>query len=129
MRPRSPEPAEWECRCGCSRCFEIEPPPDFPLRDLENVVFTPHLGASTAEAQENIGIEIAQAIRAALLEGEIRNAVNMPSMDAKTAAIVKPYLTLGDKLGALPRNLHPIETIESLSPMEAKLWSCLPMMR
>jgi D-3-phosphoglycerate dehydrogenase / 2-oxoglutarate reductase len=80
--------------------FEIEPPPaDFPLRELENIVFTPHLGASTAEAQENIGIEIAQAIRAALLEGEIRNAVNMPSMDAKTAAIVKPYLTLGDKLG------------------------------
>jgi D-3-phosphoglycerate dehydrogenase / 2-oxoglutarate reductase len=88
--------------------FEIEPPPaNFPLRDLENVVFTPHLGASTAEAQENIGIEIAQAIRAALLEGEIRNAVNMPSMDAKTAAILKPYLTLGDKLGRFAAQLAP----------------------
>lgn len=80
--------------------FEVEPPPaEFPLRELSNIVFTPHLGASTTEAQENVGIEIAQAIRAALLDGEIRNAVNMPSIDAKTFAIVKPYLTLGDKLG------------------------------
>jgi D-3-phosphoglycerate dehydrogenase len=88
--------------------YEVEPPPaEFPLRALENIVFTPHLGASTAEAQENVGIEIAQAIRAALLEGEIRNAVNMPSIDAKTFAIVKPYLTLGDKLGRFAAQLAP----------------------
>ncbi len=88
--------------------FEVEPPPsDFPLRASENIVFTPHLGASTAEAQENVGIEIAQAIRAVLLDGEIRNAVNMPSIDAKTFAIVKPYLTLGDKLGRFAAQLAP----------------------
>lgn len=88
--------------------FEVEPPPaDFPLRALTNIVFTPHLGASTAEAQENVGIEIAQAIRAALLDGEIRNAVNMPSIDAKTAVVVKPYLTLGDKLGRFAAQLAP----------------------
>ena len=88
--------------------FEVEPPPaDFALRALPNIVFTPHLGASTAEAQENVGIEIAQAIRAALLEGEIRNAVNMPSIDAKTAAVVKPYITLGDKLGRFVAQLAP----------------------
>jgi len=88
--------------------FEVEPPPaDFPLRALPNIVFTPHLGASTAEAQENVGIEIAQAIRAALLDGEIRNAVNMPNIDAKTYAIVKPYLTLGDKLGRFAAQLAP----------------------
>lgn len=88
--------------------FEVEPPPaDFALKELPNIVFTPHLGASTAEAQENVGIEIAQAIRAALLEGEIRNAVNMPSIDAKTFAIVKPYLTLGDKLGRFAAQLAP----------------------
>jgi len=88
--------------------YEVEPPPeDFPLRDVKNMVFTPHLGASTAEAQENVGIEIAQAIRAALLEGEIRNAVNMPSIDAKTYAVVKPYLTLGDKLGRFASQLAP----------------------
>ncbi len=88
--------------------YEVEPPPaDFALRSIPNIVFTPHLGASTAEAQENVGIEIAQAIRAALLEGEIRNAVNMPSIDAKTAEIVRPYLTLGDKLGRFVAQLAP----------------------
>jgi len=88
--------------------YEVEPPPaDFALRALPNIVFTPHLGASTAEAQENVGIEIAEAIRAALLDGEIRNAVNMPSIDAKTAAVVKPYLTLGDKLGRFAAQLAP----------------------
>jgi len=64
--------------------FETEPlPPDSPLRKIPNLVLTPHLGASTAEAQESVGIEIAQSIRAALLEGTIRNAVNMPTLDAK----------------------------------------------
>ena len=88
--------------------YEVEPPPaDFALRGLPNIVFTPHLGASTAEAQENVGIEIAQAIRAVLLDGEIRNAVNMPSIDAKTAAVVKPHLTLGDKLGRFAAQLAP----------------------
>ena len=88
--------------------YEVEPPPaDFPLRSAPNIVFTPHLGASTAEAQENVGIEIAQAIGAALLDGEIRNAVNMPSIDAKTAAVVRPYLTLGDKLGRFVAQLAP----------------------
>ena len=80
--------------------FEVEPPPaDFKLRELPNVVFTPHLGASTAEAQESVGIEVAQQIRAALLQGEIRNAVNMPSVDAKTMAEVAPYAELGQKMG------------------------------
>src|SRR5213082_2929639 len=71
--------------------FETEPlPADSPLRSAPNLVLTPHLGASTAEAQESVGIEIAQSIRAALLEGTIRNAVNMPSLDAKTLAIIGP---------------------------------------
>jgi D-3-phosphoglycerate dehydrogenase len=88
--------------------YEVEPPPaQFPLRDLPNVVFTPHLGASTAEAQENVGIEVAQQIRAALIDGEIRNAVNMPNIDAKTFALIKPYLTLGDKLGRFVAQLAP----------------------
>ncbi len=80
--------------------YEQEPPPaDYPLRSLPNVVFTPHLGASTAEAQENVGIEVAQQIRAALLSGEIRNAVNMPSVDAKTMALLGPHVQVGEKLG------------------------------
>ncbi|HEX4086341.1 MAG TPA: phosphoglycerate dehydrogenase [Chthoniobacteraceae bacterium] len=88
--------------------YEKEPPPaEFPLRELPNVVLTPHLGASTAEAQESVGIEIAQAIRAALLQGEIRNAVNMPALDAKTLAIIGPYLALGEKMGRLLSQLAP----------------------
>jgi len=88
--------------------YEKEPPPaDFPLRSLPNVVLTPHLGASTAEAQESVGIEIAQAIRAVLLHGEIRNAVNMPNLDAKTLEIIGPYLSLGEKLGRLLSQLAP----------------------
>jgi D-3-phosphoglycerate dehydrogenase len=80
--------------------FEQEPlPADSPLRSAPNLIFTPHLGASTAEAQEGVGIEVAQQIRAYLLDGEIRNAVNMPSIDSKTLAIVGPYLQLGEKLG------------------------------
>ena len=88
--------------------YEKEPPAaDFPLRELPNVVLTPHLGASTAEAQEGVGIEIAQAIRAALLHGEIRNAVNMPTIDAKTLEIIGPYLSLGEKLGRLLSQIAP----------------------
>jgi len=88
--------------------YEKEPPAaDFPLRDLPNVVLTPHLGASTAEAQESVGIEIAQAIRAYLLHGEIRNAVNMPTIDAKTLEIIGPYLSLGEKLGRLLSQIAP----------------------
>jgi D-3-phosphoglycerate dehydrogenase len=88
--------------------FETEPlPTDSPLRDLPNLVLTPHLGASTAEAQESVGIEIAQSIRSALLDGTIRNAVNMPNLDAKTLAIVGPHLRFGEKLGRFLSQLAP----------------------
>jgi len=82
--------------------YEVEPlPADSPLRSHPNVVMTPHLGASTDEAQENVGIEVAEAITDYLANGAIRNAVNMPNLDAKTYALVKPYLGLGEKLGRL----------------------------
>jgi D-3-phosphoglycerate dehydrogenase len=88
--------------------FEVEPPPaELPLRSLSNVVFTPHLGASTVEAQESVGIEIAHAIRSVLLEGVIRNAVNVPNVDAKTLALIGPYLDFGEKLGRLLRQIAP----------------------
>jgi D-3-phosphoglycerate dehydrogenase len=88
--------------------YEAEPPPsDFPLRSLANVVFTPHLGASTAEAQESVGIEIAEAIRSILLEGVIRNAVNVPNIDAKTLTVIAPYLAFGEKLGRFLRQVAP----------------------
>jgi D-3-phosphoglycerate dehydrogenase / 2-oxoglutarate reductase len=88
--------------------FEVEPlPSDSPLRDAPNLVLTPHLGASTVEAQESVGIEIAQSIRAALLEGTIRNAVNMPNLDAKTLAIIGPHLRFGEKLGKFVSQIAP----------------------
>src|SRR5437763_64233 len=88
--------------------FEIEPLPDeSPLRVAPNLILTPHLGASTAEAQESVGIEIAQSVRAALLEGTIRNAVNMPSLDAKTLSVIGPHLRFGEKLGRFLSQVAP----------------------
>jgi D-3-phosphoglycerate dehydrogenase / 2-oxoglutarate reductase len=88
--------------------FEQEPlPSDSPLRGAPNLVLTPHLGASTAEAQESVGIEIAQSVRAALLQGTIRNAVNMPNLDAKTLAIIGPHLRFGEKLGKFLSQVAP----------------------
>src|ERR1700719_4314763 len=94
--------------------FEIEPlPSDSPLRTAPNLVLTPHLGASTVEAQESVGIEIAQSIRAALLEGTIRNAVNMPNLDAKTLSVIGPHLRFGEKLGRFLSQVAPrrVETL------------------
>jgi D-3-phosphoglycerate dehydrogenase len=88
--------------------FEKEPLPiDSGLRSAPNLILTPHLGASTAEAQESVGIEIAQSIRAALLEGTIRNAVNMPNLDARTLAIIGPHLRFGEKLGRFLSQIAP----------------------
>jgi D-3-phosphoglycerate dehydrogenase len=94
--------------------FEQEPlPQNSPLRGIPGLVLTPHLGASTREAQESVGIEIAQAIRAALLEGTIRNAINMPNLDAKTLAIVGPHLRFAEKLGRFLSQIAP-KRVESL---------------
>jgi D-3-phosphoglycerate dehydrogenase len=88
--------------------YETEPlPKDAPLRAHPNVIMTPHLGASTDEAQDNVGIEVAEAITDYLVNGAVRNAVNLPNLDAKTYAQVKPYLNLGEKLGRLLGQLAP----------------------
>src|SRR6185503_530360 len=88
--------------------FSEEPlPADHPFRKLPNVLLTPHLGASTKEAQEKCGIEVAEIIAAYLLTGEVRNAVNLPFLDAKTYEQVKPYMILGENMGKLLRQLAP----------------------
>ncbi|MGF1485007.1 MAG: phosphoglycerate dehydrogenase [Opitutales bacterium] len=90
--------------------YEDEPlAEDSPLRTMENVVLTPHLGASTREAQESVGLEIAENITQALRTGEIRNAVNMPSVDARTLEILRPYLRLGEQIGTLVQQLAPTQ--------------------
>jgi D-3-phosphoglycerate dehydrogenase len=71
------------------------------------VVLTPHLGASTAEAQESVGVEIAQAISDYLVNGIINNAVNVPSVDLRTLEVLRPYLTLAEKLGKLLAQIAP----------------------
>jgi D-3-phosphoglycerate dehydrogenase len=88
--------------------YEVEPPPaDFALFGAKKAVFTPHLGASTAEAQENVGIEVAHQVKNFLTTGEIVNAVNMPNLDAKTLESVGRYLELADSLGKLLSKIAP----------------------
>ena len=88
--------------------FATEPlPADHPFRKHPAITLTPHLGASTHEAQEKCGLEVAEVIAGYLLTGEVRNAVNLPYLDAKTYEQVKPYLTLGEKLGKLLAQLAP----------------------
>jgi D-3-phosphoglycerate dehydrogenase / 2-oxoglutarate reductase len=90
--------------------FEEEPlSKESELRSLPQVSLTPHLGASTAEAQESVGIEIAQAVAEALAGGIIRNAVNMPSIDEATLKALGPYLDLGAKLGTLVQQVSPAQ--------------------
>lgn len=101
---------------GCALdVFEVEPPVnDHPLFSLnKHVVFTPHLGASTNEAQENVGIQVAEQLRDFFVTGEIRNAINMPSLDAAALAAVGPYLDLARALGKLLAKLGP-ENADSL---------------
>jgi len=81
--------------------FEKEPPEDNPLLDLDNVIATPHLGASTDEAQENVAVAVANQIADYLRTGTIRNAVNVPSVDGEVLARLRPYLTLAERLGSL----------------------------
>jgi D-3-phosphoglycerate dehydrogenase / 2-oxoglutarate reductase len=88
--------------------FSVEPlPAEHPFRKHPNLILTPHLGASTEEAQEKCGIEVAEVIAGYLLTGEVRNAVNLPYLDAKTYDQVKPYLPLGEALGKLVAQLSP----------------------
>ena len=82
--------------------YEQEPlPADHPLRSLDNVVLTPHLGASTAEAQQNVAIEIAEAVRAALVDGDLSRAVNAPGLGGDEMRRLRPLLDLADRLGML----------------------------
>ncbi|MBN2654610.1 MAG: phosphoglycerate dehydrogenase [Nitrospirae bacterium] len=80
--------------------FEAEPPVNNPLVGHEKVVCTPHLGASTQEAQENVAIAIAEQVVDYLIKGTIRHAVNFPSIPADQVAVLQPYINLSEKLGS-----------------------------
>jgi D-3-phosphoglycerate dehydrogenase len=82
--------------------FDEEPlPADHPLRTLTNVVLTPHLGASTVEAQQNVALEIAHAVRAALTDGDLSSAVNAPAVGSDDQRRLRPLLALAERLGRL----------------------------
>ncbi|MCX7378033.1 MAG: phosphoglycerate dehydrogenase [Alphaproteobacteria bacterium] len=85
--------------------FETEPATDSPLFGLENVVCTPHLGAATAEAQENVALQIAEQMSDFLLTGAVANAINMPSVSAEDAPRLKPYMELCRLLGGFAGQL------------------------
>ncbi|MDF2373420.1 MAG: phosphoglycerate dehydrogenase [Rhizobiaceae bacterium] len=80
--------------------FEVEPAVDSPLFGLENVVCTPHLGASTSEAQENVALHVAEQMSDYLIKGAVTNAINMPSISAEEAPRLKPFVKLADVLGS-----------------------------
>lgn len=86
--------------------FEKEPlSAESPLLKLDNVVITPHLGASTEEAQINVAIEVAEIVRDALLDRGIRNAANYPCLEAEVSKILSPYINLSEKMGMFASQL------------------------
>ncbi len=86
--------------------FETEPlSAESELLKLDNVIITPHLGASTEEAQVNVAIEVAEIVRDALLGRGIRNAANYPCLEAEVCKILNPYINLGEKLGMFTAQL------------------------
>ena len=96
--------------------FADEPAVDNPLFNLPNVVCTPHLGASTTEAQENVALQVAEQMSDYLLTGAVQNALNMPSVTAEEAAVMGPWLKLAAHLGAFVGQMtdEPIKAINIL---------------
>ncbi len=86
--------------------FEQEPPPaDHPLLALDEVIATPHLGASTTEAQEGVAFTVAEQVRDYLLNGALRGSVNVPAIDQKQLSALRPYLELAESLGRFQAQL------------------------
>ncbi len=96
--------------------FAVEPATESPLFGLPNVVVTPHLGASTTEAQENVALQVAEQMADYLLTGAVSNALNMPSVTAEEARIMGPWLKLADHLGAFVGQMtdEPLRAINVL---------------
>src|SRR5438067_2877044 len=93
--------------------FEIEPPADWSLAQLPQVIATPHIAASTEEAQELVGIETAATVRDFLRDGMVRNAVNFPSIHPDELQRLQPWIRLTDQLGGLASQMGPAR-IEAL---------------
>ena len=85
--------------------FSKEPPGEIKLMNLPNFICTPHLGASTKEAQDNVANDVAEQIVAYLMHGTVKNAVNVPSISSELMAVLRPYATLAEKMGSLQTQL------------------------
>jgi D-3-phosphoglycerate dehydrogenase len=94
--------------------FEKEPPgEDHALMQLPNVICTPHLGASTTEAQDNVAKDVAEQVVAYLLHGTVKNAVNVPSISAELMAVLRPYVVLAERMGAFQAQLAQSGILEA----------------
>jgi len=96
--------------------FEVEPATQNPLFGMANVVCTPHLGAATTEAQENVALQVAEQMADYLLSGAVQNALNMPNVSAEEAAVMGPWIKLASHLGGFIGQMtdEPIRAINIL---------------
>lgn len=93
--------------------FSTEPPGKIKLMDLPNFICTPHLGASTTEAQDNVAKDVAEQIVAYLLHGTVKNALNVPSIGAELMDTLRPYATLLERMGSLQSQLADSAIVET----------------
>ncbi len=117
--------------------FDVEPAKANPLFDAPNIVCTPHLGAATTEAQENVALQIAEQMSDYLMRGAIANAINAPSVTAEEAPLLRPWIALAEMLGGFAGQVtdHAITEIEieyvgrvghmNLRPLTAALTAAL----
>ncbi|OQX64853.1 MAG: phosphoglycerate dehydrogenase [Desulfococcus sp. 4484_242] len=92
--------------------FETEPPGRTRLMELPNFICTPHLGASTKEAQDNVAKDVAEQIIAYLLHGTVKNAVNVPSISEELMTVLRPFVTLLERIGSFQAQLSESALVE-----------------
>jgi len=95
--------------------FETEPlPADSPLLKCPDIILTPHLGASTDEAQVQVGLEVAEQITYYLRDGVLKNAINVPNVSLEQLGVLKPYLKLCERLGSFIAQIAPVKNVKRI---------------